>query len=260
MKKKIFVIPDTQVKPGVPTGHIEAAGNYILEHKPDIIVHLGDHWDFPSLSQYEAKGNKYWEGQRYAEDLKAGYDAFDLLNKPMDEYNKKHTRWKKRGYYPRKVFLRGNHCDRINKAVNQEPRLEGTIGPEDIDVSPWGWEDYPFLQPVMIQGIAFCHYFVNPDSLTNSVVGGTIENKMKLIGTSFTMGHQQKRQYGNRYNGLGQEIHGLVVGAFYQHYEHYLGPQANQQHWTGCVMKHEAENGSYDPMFISTQFLLENYL
>lgn len=260
MKQKIFVVPDTQVKPDVPMEHLEAAGNYIVEHQPDIIVHLGDHWDFPSLSQYEAKGNKYWEGKRYKEDLEAGYEGFRLLNKPVDDYNKKHTRWKKRGYWPRKVYLRGNHDFRVVKAVNQDPRLEGTIGPEDIDVSPWGWEDIPFLEPITIQGIAFCHYFVNPDSLTSNPVGGTIENKLKLIGTSFTMGHQQKRQYGNRYNGLGKEMHGLVAGAFYQHDEGFLGPQGNRAHWRGCIMKHEAEDGKYDPMFVSLNFLMENYV
>lgn len=260
MNKKIMVVPDTQVKPGVPTDHIAAAGNYIVEHQPDIIVHLGDHWDFPSLSQYETKGSRYWEGQRYSEDLKAGYEAFERLMGPIDLYNKKHTRWKKKSYHPRKVFLRGNHEKRVEKAVNEDPRLEGTIGPKDINLSGWGFEDYPFLQPVQIEGITFCHYFINPDSLTSSPVSGTIENKLKLLGTSFTQGHQQKRQYGNRYNGLGQELHGLVVGAFYQHYEDYLGPQANMQHWTGCVMKHEVENGSYDPLFISTNFLLREYI
>mgnify|MGYP003653980451 CR=1 FL=1 len=47
---KILVIPDTQVKFGDPMEHLTACGNYIVEKKPDVIVHIGDHWDMKALS------------------------------------------------------------------------------------------------------------------------------------------------------------------------------------------------------------------
>ena len=47
---RIMVIPDTQVKPGVNTDHIAAAARYALKMRPDVICHIGDHWDMPSLS------------------------------------------------------------------------------------------------------------------------------------------------------------------------------------------------------------------
>ena len=50
---RILVIPDTQVKPGVNTDHLEWAGHYAVKMKPDVIVHIGDHWDMPSLSSYD---------------------------------------------------------------------------------------------------------------------------------------------------------------------------------------------------------------
>jgi hypothetical protein len=48
-------IPDTQVKPGVPTVHLSWIGQYIVDRfagRPfDLtIVHAGDHYDLPSLS------------------------------------------------------------------------------------------------------------------------------------------------------------------------------------------------------------------
>ena len=49
------MIPDTQVKPGVNTDHLEWAGHYAVKMKPDVIVHIGDHWDMPSLSSYDKK-------------------------------------------------------------------------------------------------------------------------------------------------------------------------------------------------------------
>lgn len=49
MSKKILVIADAQVKPDVDTAHIRALGNYIVAKKPDIIVNIGDWFDFESL-------------------------------------------------------------------------------------------------------------------------------------------------------------------------------------------------------------------
>ena len=59
------MIPDTQVKPGVNTDHLEWAGHYAVKMKPDVIVHIGDHWDMPSLSSYDKKGSRQMEGKRY---------------------------------------------------------------------------------------------------------------------------------------------------------------------------------------------------
>ena len=60
MKK--LIIPDTQVKPGVPTDHMEWIGKYILDQKPDCVIHLGDHYDMHSLSSYD-QGKKAGEGR-----------------------------------------------------------------------------------------------------------------------------------------------------------------------------------------------------
>ena len=54
---KIFIIPDTQVKPGVPLNHLEAAGNYIADKKPDVveysIVNLSSLTYTPLTQQHE---------------------------------------------------------------------------------------------------------------------------------------------------------------------------------------------------------------
>ena len=77
-----LVIPDTQCKPGFPTEHLEWVGKYAAEKKPDVIVHLGDHWDMPSLSIYDI-GKKAFEGRTYQADIIAGNLAMDRLMKPI---------------------------------------------------------------------------------------------------------------------------------------------------------------------------------
>lgn len=44
MATRIAVLPDTQVKDDVPTEHLEWAGKYLSEKKPDVIVMIGDWW------------------------------------------------------------------------------------------------------------------------------------------------------------------------------------------------------------------------
>ena len=54
---KILVIPDTQVKPGVPIAHMKWAAKAVKDYlgKGDYVVHMGDHWDFPSLNYYSSR-------------------------------------------------------------------------------------------------------------------------------------------------------------------------------------------------------------
>jgi hypothetical protein len=88
MSKKILVIPDVQCKPGVDMTHLTHIGKYIVEKKPDMIVHLGDHWDMPSLSSYD-KGKKSFEGRRYKADIEAGNLGMRMLQAPLVALNKK---------------------------------------------------------------------------------------------------------------------------------------------------------------------------
>lgn len=257
---KHLFIPDAQVAPGVQTDHLEALGHYIVDKQPDVIVNIGDFSDMSSLSSYDQPGSRTLEGQRYADDLAASHEAMDRLLRPMKEYNEQQKRNKKRSYRPDMFMCLGNHEHRIDRAIERDPvKLEGVISTQDLQYEK-DWNVVPFLEIQNIDGILYSHYFVNPQGLTAHPIGGTIDNKLSKIGNSFSMGHQQHRQYGSKYLADGTEIHGLVAGAFYMHDEDYLGPQKNRQYWRGVVMKNEVSNGSYDPCFVSLDFLLQKYL
>jgi hypothetical protein len=89
-----------------------------------------------------------------------------------------------------------------------------------------------------------------------------IETKIKTLGRSFTQGHQQVLQYGVRpaWDSRGKPTmqHGLVAGACYLHDEDYMGPQGNA-YWRGIVVCHEVRDGTYDPMFLSLDYLCRRY-
>jgi len=253
-----FFVPDPQVQEGVPLDHLTAAMQYVVEHKPDVVIHIGDHWDMPSLSTYESKGSKYFEGRRYLADIEAGKEGMEALLRPLWDYNNHRKQMKMRMYQPRMVFCTGNHETRVRRAVNAEPKLDGVVSEQHFELEKFGWEVHDFLEIVNIDGVRYSHYFCNPHSIMGSPVSGSMDTMLKNVGFSFSMGHQQTMKYGVHYLGDGSVRQGLVAGAFYQHDEEYRGRQSNA-HWRGCVLKNEVRNGRYDPCFLSLQYLLRKY-
>lgn len=230
-KPTIFVIGDLQVKQGVSLDYIHHIGAYIARKQPDIIIQVGDWFDNAALSSYD-RGQLSAEGKRLSADIKAGNDAIRIL----DEYITSVS-----GYNPRKVVTLGNHEDRIQRFVNENPALEGFLGNHLYDFEQYGWEVYDFLTPCIIEGIAFVHYVVAVN--TGRPLGNALTGRLEKVGTSFVMGHQQTFAYHERSLQLTGDMQmALVVGACYSHDEDYKGVQGNH-HFRGCVMLYEVENG-----------------
>lgn len=252
---KILVIPDTQVKPGVPMEHLTWAGQYIVDKRPDVVVHLGDHWDMSSLSSYD-RGKKSFEGRRVIRDIEAGNEGLRLLTQPLLDLQERQRQSKHALYRPRLVLLRGNHEERLLRAANDQAELDGVLGYHMFNDEGLGWEVHDFLEPVEIGGVKFAHYFYNP--MSGKPWGGMASTMLKNIGFSFVMGHRQGKESYERHLSDGTVHRALIVGSFYQHDEEYKGPQANH-HWRGVVMLHEVRDGNYDLMEVSLQYLRSRY-
>jgi hypothetical protein len=252
---KILVIPDTQIKPGVPTEHLLWAGQYIVDKRPDVVVHLGDHWDMPSLSSYD-KGTAKAEGKRVIADIEAGNEALELLVQPLRELQETQRRTKHTVYKPQLEFFYGNHEDRIDRAANSSAELQGFLSKKLLNAEQCGFRVHEFLEPLDIAGVKFAHYFYNP--MTGKPWGGMASTMLKNIGFSFVMGHRQGKEAYERHLSDGSVHRALIVGSFYQHDEDYKGPQANH-HWRGVVMLHEAKHGNYDLMEVSLDYLRRRY-
>lgn len=251
---KIAVIPDTQVKPDIDMSWLGGIGNYIVEHQPDVVVHLGDFADMPSLSSYD-KGKKSFEGRRYKRDIESVHEGMTALLKPFKSYNNTSTRHKKRKYVPRRVMLLGNHESRLLRAIEDDPKLDGTIGLSDLKYEEFGWETHPFLKVVKIGGICFSHYFVS------GVMGRPITTAQALLTKkhlSCIAGHQQGKQIATSTRADGTRITGIITGSCYEHEESYLGPQGNE-HWRGMLMCYEVNDGQFDEGFISLNYLKSKY-
>lgn len=246
-------IPDCQVKDDVPLDHLKWLGQYIVDKKPEVIIQIGDFADLPSLSSYD-KGKKSFEGRRYKKDIAAAKRGMDMLLGPMRAYNKRMKETKHTQYRPRMVLTLGNHEERIARAVNEQAELEGMLSYMDLPYDDW--EVYDYLKPVVIDGVMYVHFLANP--MSGKPYSGTALNQLAKVQHSFCVGHKQTLDVGTYFTPLGKQTWGIVAGAFYQHDEDYKGYQGNA-HWRGAVMLNDVHDGTFDPMFISMEYLRRRY-
>lgn len=247
-----LVIPDVQAKHGNDFTYLKCLGNFIIEKQPDVIVCIGDFADMESLSSYD-RGLKSFEGRSYNKDIWAAREAMDALLEPMYRYNKRAVKNKQKQYKPRMVLTLGNHEARIDRAVNEDRKLDGLISVDDLPYQDW--DVHKFLDVVVIDGVAYSHYFVS------GCMGRPITSAQALLTKkhmSCFAGHQQGRMIAYGHKADGSEITAIICGSFYEHEEAYLGAQGNK-HWRGFYVLHDVRDGAFDEMAVSIKFLKERY-
>ena len=251
---RILVIPDAQVKEGVPLEHLTWAGKAIVDYRPDVVINIGDFADMPSLSTHDVKGSKYFEGLRYKKDIEVTKEAMKMLLAPLKDLQAKQKKNKEKVYKPRMVLTLGNHENRITRAVNNNPTLEGLISTKDLDYEK-DWEVHGFLQPVFINGVGFNHYWPVGAMGRPAGTASAIINKLHM---SCIAGHQQGKQvaYGKRADG--KPICAIIAGSYYLHDEDYMDKLSNR-HWRGLLVMNEVQDGHFDELFLSIEYLERKY-
>lgn len=237
-----LIIGDGQIRPGVPTDFLRHIGNYIAEKRPDVLVCIGDFADLSSLSKYNI-GTLQAENKRLIKDIEFARMAMDILTGPFRNIE---------GYHPEMHLTMGNHEVRLSRFANEHPFLEGVIGEHMLRYEDFGWTVHPFLKPVVIDGVSYCHYFTagGSDRAVSSAAA-----MLRKVGSSAVMGHNQKtdvafQPYTHQW--------GIFVGVCNNHDEGYLGYQGNKVR-KQIVVLHEVEGGRCDPMFVSLRYLAKAY-
>lgn len=252
MSRTHFILPDVQAKPDVDFSYLTSIGRYIVDKKPDVIICLGDFADCESLSTYD-RGLKSFEGRSYQKDIWSAREAMDALLGPLFEYNKNAKRNKQKTYKPEMHLTLGNHENRINRAINEDRKLDGLISTDDLPYQDW--QVHNFLDVIVLDGVAYSHYFVS------GTMGRPITTAQALLTKkhmSCIAGHQQGRQIAYGMRADGTEMTALIVGSCYEHHEDYLGPQGNN-HFRGCYMLYDVHDGRFDELPLTLKYLKEKY-
>jgi len=243
-----LVIPDSHSHPSQSNNRYDWIGQLIYDIRPDVVINIGDHFDMASLSGHSSKFEM--EDKRYQDDISIGIDALERL----DHYVKRAK--KKR---PRKVFTLGNHEARIPRLVSDQPILQGKVDLSDLQLSENGWEVYPFLDPVIVDGVAYSHYFVS--GVMGRPIGGdnVARSTLNKQHMSCTSGHSHLLDFATTTKADGKRIFGLVCGVYQDYHTQWNNNQSEAQWWSGVVIKRDVSHGSYDPQFVSIQALQKEY-
>lgn len=248
---RIVVLPDLQRKPNQDHSYLGWIADYVADKKPDVVVQIGDWADMPSLSSYD-RGKKSAEMRRYADDIQAVHESRKVFE----------DRLKKRRFKPRrKVITLGNHEERITRAINDDARLDGKLSMGDLGFEKDGWEVYPFLEPVIIHDVVFCHYF--PVSANGRVMqsrNGCPNAKIQgqRLQRSCVAGHMQGLDSAIITTPFGLK-RSIVAGSCYSEDQEYLTPQGNSV-WQGILSLNDIQPGGYfDLIEVSLHYLRRKY-
>lgn len=248
---KDLYVPDPQVRPRIPIYHMWWLAYYAMDKAVNRVIWAGDFWDLPSLSSYDKKGSRSFEGRRLQADIDAGHRAMEVVQRI----------WAREGWAPEQHFTMGNHENRFARALDDDPSLlEGRYPNDDpFRLHDYGIKAHKFLDIVTLDGVRYSHFFPHNarGQITQTKNGApTALEQVKRQMCSATAGHQQGLQTGmvETPHGLAR---GLIAGSFYLHNEPYIpGPQ---NYWRGLILKHNVRRGNYALCEVPMHWLESKY-
>jgi hypothetical protein len=125
-----LVIGDPHCTPKASNDRFLWAGRVAADYKVSHVICMGDFCSMDSLSSYD-RAKKSFEGRRYQKDMEHSHHALSLFNKGMGKHK------------ARKIMLHGNHEDRIDRFVDDNPELDGTLKISDLKFKQYGWQEIP---------------------------------------------------------------------------------------------------------------------
>jgi hypothetical protein len=250
----LLIIGDPHAHPDYDNDRFTALGEYIVKERPEHIICLGDMADMPSLSSYD-RGTRGFEGRRYKNDVEAVIDAQEKFFAPIKKYNDNRKKNKTKQYKPKLYMTLGNHEDRISRATNSSPELDGAISINDLQYKKFGWKCTPFKRSVTIKNITFSHYFttgVSGRPISSVHVGHALVSKLHC---SAVQGHSHLYNHAEQSRPDGQKIFGLSGGCYsHPNYSENWCKDTEHQWWRGVIMLEGLDGeGYYDAIRAITQ-------
>lgn len=238
--------PDAHCVPGHDARPVAAIARWFAEEGVDFVVNIGDFSDMPSLSSYD-KGKRKMEGNRVAVDLAYTEECVALFDQQLG------------GHDPYKIMTLGNHEERLLRLEADDAQMEGAFGDDPWGYHAAGYHVYDYLDIVKINGVAFSHAFVNPESLMGSIQGGSANIRMKNIGFPHVAGHQHGPLiHGQRMLGDGKPLSTLIIGCAHTENHSYWGK--GKEVYRGAAILRNVRNGSYDPDIRYLGNIMDQYL
>ena len=247
-----LIIPDQHAVSYWPNDRADWLAQLMIDLKPDVVVNMGDAADMESLSSYD-KGKRSFHGKSYKKDIDAHLEFQERLWEPVRKTKKK---------LPYRIVLEGNHENRIERALDLSPEMQGVIGFEDFKFDDYYNEvvRYDGGLPGIYKrdGILFAHFF--PTGVSGRPIGGERPAHMLLAknGMSTIAAHSHTLDFATRRTVADKTLNGLVVGCYQEFINPWAGPIG--KFWqAGVAILRNVEDGEYDLQWVSINSLRKIY-
>lgn len=231
---RVAFIGDTHADPNHDSSlrRFTDMGEYLAPEDCDIVCQVGDWYDMPSITDH--RGRLEGEGDRYALDIEVGNQALAQFMRPFRKRKRK---------MPHFIFLVGNHEYRIDRYIQQNPKLAGSIGfNKDTHFDKWGWEVVPFGRYRNIGGF-YCTHHILGKAGRPVALGPTFTKR----GVSLVVGHTHESHHIKIPRQAGYS-HGLDVGCMtrsdYANAEDWSAPNEHST-WRGIHIMEGVADGDY---------------
>lgn len=188
MPERILFVPDTHCP-----YHDERAWRLMLrvarQFKPKVIVHLGDLADFYAVSSHSKDPLR-------AQQLKEELKEVRKLRADLDRLGAK-----------RKIFIEGNHCDRLRRYLEEKaPELFGMFDTDSLlQLSENGWEFTPYKEHTKVGKLNLTHDTGNGGKYTTA-------RALDAFQHSIAIGHHHQIQFAVEGDATGKYRVGAQFG------------------------------------------------
>lgn len=243
---------DLHAHPDYNNRRAEWLGKLILDIRPDTVIVNGDMADMPSLCGYD-KGKKSFQGRTYRADIESHLDFQDRLWSTVRVAKRR---------MPRRICTIGNHEQRIDRAIEVQAELDGTISYDDLNLAHWYDDVVPYQGSspgtIAVDGVHYQHYCVS--GALGYPIGGehSAYSILSKQHDSCTVGHSHRFDYCIRTRRDGSKIMGLDTGCFFDYDPPYAGAAA-PLYWRGCCVLDDVSNGAYNLQTISLASMKKAY-
>jgi len=227
-----LIIGDPHCTPKANNDRFLWAGRVAADIKATHVICMGDFCSVDSLCSYD-KSKLSFEGRRFKKDIEHTQDALLKFNRGLGKHR------------PRKIMILGNHEDRIDRVVQDNPELEGTLSISNLQYERYGWQQVPYKKGKVISGVYYTHHLAS--GITGRPISG--ENVARTILTkhkvSATVGHCHLLDHAVSTLPSGKKLYALSAGCYLNHEEAYA-KETQHLWWSGLVIKHNVKDGEYD--------------
>lgn len=236
-----LVMGDAHVEANQDLSRFKLLGPVLERYQPDNFIIMGDFLTLESLSAWDKDKRKNLEGRRYWSEINKGIEALDIIDGCIENTYLKTKRAKKKHYQPNKVFIMGNHENRLDRYFEGHPLFDdGEVSIEgNLSLEKRGYKVIPYGEAYSIGRTFFTHI---PIGRNDRPISGAniLRRALDLYSGSVVFGHTHQMMYLATKEIDSEQVRmAFNCGCFFTHDEDYkLNPNTYPK-WTGlCLLTH----------------------